>query len=246
MKNPTNRLHYLVLIAATIICTDLSASNSNSIGIHPLEDIEASVTDFLTQEQSNAEGVNVQVNSLDKRLRLAKCSDQLQIFWSPGSRRYGRVTVQVACEGPKSWRIHVQSAVTYEGAVWVLGKGVRRGEILDKSDLEQKVVTVGANNHAFRNIADPVRNLDRWLGYEFSERVTAGKVLDESMLVPAKIVNKGESVLIVYETVGLQLQTRGVAITEGAKGSPVQVRNTSSGKTVDAIVLARGLVELLQ
>lgn len=246
MNKPKNRFHYLFFIAASIFCSDLSADNSKSFGIHPLEDIEISVREFVTREQTDAEGVNVQVNSLDKRLRLAKCSNQLETFWSPGSRRYGRVTVQVACEGPKSWRIHVQSTVTYEGSVWVLGKGVRRGEILDQSDLEKKVITVGANNHAFRNVLDPVRNLDRWLGYEFSKRVTAGTVLDESMLVQARIVNKGEPVLIVYETVGLQLQAKGVALSEGAKGSPVQVRNTSSGKTVDAIVLARGLVQLLQ
>lgn len=200
----------------------------------------------MTREQADAENVDVQVNSLDKRLRLAQCSDPLQTFWSPGSRRYGRVTVQVACGGPKAWRIHVQTTVTYEGSVWVLSKGVRRGELLHRDDLEQQVVTVGANHQAFRNVADPVRNLDRWLGYEFSARVTAGSVLDESMLVPAKIVNKGESVLIVYETAGLQLQTKGIALSEGAKGSSVQIKNTSSGKTVDAVVVARGLVELVQ
>jgi flagella basal body P-ring formation protein FlgA len=246
MNKSKNRLHFIFFIAASFLCADLSANSSNSIGIHALDDIEASVRDFVIREQSDADGVNVQVNSLDKRLRLAECSDQLKTFWSPGSRRYGRVTVQVVCEGPKSWRIHVQSTVTYEGTVWVLGKGVRRGEILDQSDLEQKVFTVGGNHQAFRNVADPVKNLDRWLGYEFSERVTAGTVLDESMLVPANIIKKGESVLIVYETVGLQLQTKGIAMTRAAKGSPVQVRNTSSGKTVDAIVLARGLVQLLQ
>ncbi len=150
MNKPKNRLHFLVLIAASILCADLSADNTKSIGIHSLDDIEASVRDFVIREQSDAHGVNVKVNSLDKRLRLAECSDQLQTFWSQGSRKYGRVTVQVACEGPKSWRIHVQSTVTYEGTDWVLGKGVRRGEILDQSDLEQEVVTVGENNHGHK------------------------------------------------------------------------------------------------
>ncbi len=246
MNMPKIRLRFLVLVATSIVFTELSASNVNNSGIHPLEDIEASVRAFVIEEQPDAEGVDVRVNSLDKRLRLAVCSDPLQTFWSPGSRRYGRVTVQVACEGPKSWRIHVQSTVTYEGSVWVLGRGVRRGDILQRSDLVQKVVTVGGNNSAFRNVADPVKDLERWLGYAFSARVTAGSVLDENMLAPAKVVNKGESVLIVHETAGLQLQTKGIALSEGAKGSPVQVKNTSSGKTVDAIVLARGLVQLLQ
>lgn len=246
MNMPKIRFHFLILIATCMAFTELYAGNTNTTGIHPLDDIEASVRAFVINEQHDAQGVDVRVNSLDKRLRLAECAEPLKAYWSPGSRRFGRVTVQVACEGPKSWRIHVQSTVTYEGTVWVLGRGVRRGDILQRSDLEQKVVTVGGNNSTFRNVAEPVKNLDRWLGYAFSARVTAGAVLDENMLVPAKIVNKGESVLIVHETAGLQLQTKGIALSEGAKGSPVQVKNTSSGKTVDAIVLARGLVQLLQ
>lgn len=246
MNKPKIRLCFLVLIAAYVFCAELFASNSTNVGIQSLDDIEASVREFVMREQSDSHSVSVRVNSLDTRLRLAECANQLQTFWSPGSRKYGRVTVQVVCEGSKAWRIHVQTNVTYEGEVWVLGRGVRRGEILVQEDLEQKVVTVGGHDHTFRNVGDPVINLDRWLGYAFSERVTAGSVLDETMLVPAKIVSKGESVLIVYETVGLQLQTKGVALNEGAKGGSVQVRNTSSGKTVDAIVLARGLVQLLQ
>lgn len=246
MNKPKIRLHFLVLIAAYVFCAELFASDPNNIGIQSLEDIESTVREFVISEQLDEGSVSVRVNGLDKRLRLAECANQLQTFWSPGSRKYGRVTVQVSCEGPKAWRIHVQSNVTYEGDVWVLVRGVRRGEILVREDLELKVVTVGGNDHTFRNVSDPVKNLDRWLGYAFSERVTAGSVLDENMLVPAKIVNKGESVLIVYETVGLQLQTKGIALSEGAKGGSIQVRNTSSGKTVDAIVLARGLVQLLQ
>ena len=243
---PKIRPQFVLALAFIVSFANVHANNTKSAGIHSLSDIEASVRDFVISEQPEADGVSVQVNSLDKRLRLVECPVKLQSYWSPGSRRYGRVTVQVACEGPKSWRIHVQSTVTYEGAVWVLGRGVRRGDILEVADLEQKVVTVGGNNYSFRNGSDPIKTLDRWIGYAFNQRVTAGAVLDESMLDPAKVVSKGESVLIVHETVGLQLQTKGIALSEGAKGSPVQVRNTSSGKTVDAIVLARGLVQLLQ
>lgn len=252
MHIPKFCLRILLISATALSCVGVSANkpaNSPSpvnIEIHPLDAIERSIKNFIVREQSDARGVDVQVNSLDDRLRLARCPEPLKTFWAPGSRRYGRVTVQVACEGTKSWRIHVQSTVTYEGSVWVLGKGVRRGEILDRADLEKKQITIGENNHAFRNVSDPVQNLDRWLGYEFTERVSSGTVLDEGMLRPAKVVSKGEAVLIVYESVGLQLQTKGVALSAGAKGSPIQVKNSSSGKTVDATVLARGLVQLLQ
>ena len=66
------------------------------------------------------------------------------------------------------------------------------------------------------------------------------------MLAPATVISKGEAVLITYETAGLQLQTKGVALSDGAQGRFVRVKNISSGNTIDAVVVDRGLVALMQ
>lgn len=235
---------YIVCFCLSLASPALLAGEKNTV--HPLVDIESAVKTFVTDEQEDAAGVNVQVNSLDTRLRLKLCEEELETFWSPGSRKLGRVTVQVVCSYPHPWRIHVQATVTLEGSVWILAKGVRRGEVLSRAHIKEEVVTVGGVNTSYRNVVDPVIGLEPWLGFEFSQRVKSGSVLAESMLVPAKVINKGEAVLITYETAGLQLQTKGVALSNGAKGSYVRVKNTSSGNTIDAVVIDRGLVSLLQ
>ncbi len=210
-----------------------------------LQAIGQAVHDFVMAEQASSDGVQVDVKSLDKRLRLVRCGNPLDAQWSPGSRSIGRVTVQVKCAGPKPWRVHVQATVTLEGHVWVLSRGVQRGDPLDPDVLVRQAIKLGANNAAFTSLGSPVTDLKPWLGYSFSQRVNAGKVLNERMLKPAMLVQKGEAVLIRIESAGLKLQTKGVALKDAAAGKHVQVRNSTSGKVIDAVVVNKGVVAVL-
>ncbi len=210
-----------------------------------LEAIGQAVREFVIAQQPSSEGIQVDVKQLDKRLRLARCDSPLDADWSPGSRSLGRVTVQVECAGPKPWRVHVQSTVTLEGFVWVLSRSVQRGETLDPEVLVRQEIKLGANNAAYTTLGSPVIDLEPLLGYAFSQRVSAGKVLNERMLKPAKLVKKGEAVLIRVESSGLTLQTKGVALKDAAAGKYVQVRNSTSGKVIDAVVVSKGVVAVL-
>ncbi len=221
-----------------------SASEDKNL-VQELPEIQNAVRDFIVSQHDSNTDVDVEVKTMDKRLRLAACSEPLDAFWSPGSRSMGRVTVQVECAAPKPWRVHVQSTVTLEGLVWTLDRGVARGELLTRDLLKQVTVKIGSHSAAGSASAVPIVNIEPWLGFAFSQRVRAGKVLGERMLKLPMLVSKGEAVLIVHESFGLQLQTKGVALTNAALGKRVQVRNTSSGKIVEATAVARGLVEVL-
>jgi|GEM_PF-268562 len=216
------------------------------VGVQSLAEIQQAVGDFVRTQNADSTETSVEVKPLDKRLRLAACDQPLDTFWSPGSRSMGRVTVQVECASPKPWRVHVQSTVTMEGLVWTLDRSVRRGDVLTQGLLQQVPVKIGANNPALRSSAAPIVDIESWIGFAFSQRVSAGMVLDERMLKPPVLVEKGEAVLIVHQSAGLQLQTNGVALTNAAMGKRVQVRNTSSGKVLEATAVARGLVEVLR
>ncbi|MGQ7848513.1 flagellar basal body P-ring formation chaperone FlgA [Granulosicoccus sp. 3-233] len=242
------RINRLCSWHSSILCSLLLLALPGTGGAAELQSLEAisqAVREFVVAEQPSDRGIQVEVNSVDSRLRLARCEGPLQTFWSPGSRSIGRVTVQVECPGPKPWRLHVQSTVTLEGEVWVLSRGVQRGDLLDESVLVRQAVTLGANNAAFTSLGAPITDLAPWMGYSFTQRVSAGKVLNERMLKPARLVRKGEAVLIRMETAGLKLQTKGVALKDAAAGKAVQVRNSRSGKVIDAIVVGKGVVAVL-
>lgn len=213
--------------------------------IQPLAQIEQAVSSFVLEEQSSPDNVSIEVRELDKRLRLSLCNGDLQTQWSAGSRTLGRVTVQVSCVEPISWRVHVQATVTLEGYVWALDKGAQRGDVLSKSMLAKHKIMLGANNAALTALGNPIVDVESWLGYTFSQRISAGKVLTDRMLKRANLVNKGEKVLIRHQSTGLQLQTFGIALKGAASDQRIQVRNNSSGKIIEGVVVARGLVEVL-
>jgi len=232
----------IALLSLFLVNTVCVAQTGN---IQTLEEIENAVRDFAIEQQPDKNQVSVDVRALDKRLRLAECLGGLQTQWSAGSRTMGRVTVQVKCDSPVSWRVHVQATITIEGYVWSLENGAQRGDILSKSMLTKRKVVLGANNPAYASMGQPIVDIDKWLGYTFSQRVSAGKILDDRMLKRANLVNKGEKVLIRHQAAGLQLQTFGTALKGAASDQRIQVRNNSSGKIVEAVVVARGLVDVL-
>ncbi|MFK7997425.1 MAG: flagellar basal body P-ring formation chaperone FlgA [Granulosicoccus sp.] len=211
-----------------------------------LDSIRTTVESFIQSSQSDERSVSVTVKSLDKRLRLVNCLTPLEPTWSNRSRKLGRVTVQVACSSPKPWRVHVQATVTMKGMVWTLGRGVQRDQILSRDVLVRKEVTLGANNAAFTSLGTPIVDIEPWLGYAFAQRVSTGKVLDERMLKPAKVLSKGDAVVIRFRSKGLTLQTRGVALRDAAALRQTQVRNSSSGKIIDVMVISPGVVEIYQ
>lgn len=59
-------------------------------------------------------------------------------------------------------------------------------------------------------------------------------------MVADAAIRRGESVTLVYEAPGLSLTMRTRALQDGAIGQPIQLLNTSSNRTIDAIVTGRG------
>jgi flagella basal body P-ring formation protein FlgA len=237
-----------MLLMPLVFACSLHVSRSvyaTDAGIQSLMSITEAVQDFVKSEQASTEDVHVEVRPLDRRLRLAECDSPLSTYWSPGSRTIGRVTVQVECAAPRPWRVHVQSTVTLEGFVWSLSRSVERGEVLGQDLLVRQAIKLGANNAAMYAQGSPIVDPQPWLGYAFSQRVSAGRILNERMLKPARVVKKGESVLIRHRSAGLELQTKGVALDGAAQGERLQVRNSASGKIIDTTAIGKGIVAVL-
>ncbi len=214
-------------------------------GIQSLDVIASAVDEFIQREQLPDQVVSVQVKALDRRLRLAHCLTPLDTSWSSGSRRLGRVTVEVSCASPKSWRMRVQATVTKDGMVWTLARGVQRGDKLTRDLLVPRKITLGAGNSGLSTLNSPVGEVEPWIGFEFTQRVSSGKVISERMLKMPKLIIRGEAVVIRHRSRGLQLQTRGVALSDAGAQQQTQVRNTASGKIVDVLAVAPGIVEIL-
>jgi flagella basal body P-ring formation protein FlgA len=232
---------WLALILAGVCSTSVAGAEQ----AQPLQSIESAVKEFLRSERIGDATVAVTVRAMDSRLRLPACASGLDANWSPGSHMLGRVTVKISCTTPKPWQVHVQATVSRESTVWVLSRAVQRGDVLSAEMLEQQVITLGLENSHNSRSGAPVQSISTWLGYEFSRATGPGRLLTENMLVPRKLVSRGEEVRIQHRSNGLRLQTSGIALSDGTLDQRVQVRNKNSGKIIDAIVVSRGKVDII-
>ena len=53
-------------------------------------------------------------------------------------------------------------------------------------------------------------------------------------------IRRGETVNLVYQTPGMSLSMRARALEDGAVGHPIRLQNTSSNRTIDAVVTGPG------
>jgi flagella basal body P-ring formation protein FlgA len=53
-------------------------------------------------------------------------------------------------------------------------------------------------------------------------------------------IRRGESVNLVYQAPGMSLNMRARALEDGAIGQPIRLQNTSSNRTIDAVVTGPG------
>jgi flagella basal body P-ring formation protein FlgA len=119
----------------------------------------------------------------------------------------------------------------------VLARGIERNEVIKSADVvteRRPKAEVGA---------DAVVR-DRAVGMQARRQLRAGQALRTADLAKPDLVQRDQSVTLIYETPGLYLTMRGKALDGGTEGDVVNVLNLQSKRTVSGIVTGRGQVSV--
>lgn len=229
MNKITPHLAGLLLLFA---CAAAAAAPYQSI-----EAIRTTVRDFLTEQTSDYKTPpRISVGTLDPRLRLAACPVPLESSLLPGTRAEGNTTVSVRCNGRKPWNLYVQATVRVFEQVLVAAHPLPRGQVVSGADLKV------ADRDISRLRAGYFVDYKKVIGMKVKRSIAQGMALSPNMVERRKIVRRGERVRIQAQAGGLQVSMAGKALTDGAKGDTIQVRNLSSKREVAAIVASPGVV----
>src|SRR5579871_1325607 len=119
----------------------------------------------------------------------------------------------------------------------VLTRDVERTEVLKASDIviERRPRAEVGNDAAVR---------DQAVGMQMRHGMRAGRPLRVADLVRPDLVQRDQTVTIIYQTSGLYLTTRGKALDSGTEGDVVSVVNAQSKRTITGIVTGRGQVTI--
>ncbi|MEH6386493.1 flagellar basal body P-ring formation chaperone FlgA [Pseudomonas profundi] len=228
-------------------CAALTMLFSASLSASPLIDqLIGATTAFLEREiqthlqQSTRQArYSIEVNRLDPRLRLAVCPDDaLKASLESPAVPVGRVTVRLSCESDVRWRLFVPAQVSLFEDVLVAVRPLGRQDVISASDVALMERDTGLLNGAY--LTDP----QQVVGMRLRRPIAADTVVSPAQLEQDEIVKRGDKVVISAANTQISVKMPGEALEGGTVGSQIRVRNTRSGRTVSARVVAPGQVSV--
>ncbi|MDA8486180.1 flagellar basal body P-ring formation chaperone FlgA [Pseudomonas resinovorans] len=199
--------------------------------------LEFAVEEYL--QRSNIQGRSeIQVNRLDPRLRLTECDKDLTTRLESPAQPLGRVTVRIRCDGSAPWTVFVPAQVRLYREVVVVTRPLRRGAPIAAQDVAVAERDVGTLNQGF--LTDPAQII----GQKTTRALLPDQVLAPLHLQQAEVVSKGDQVVISAASASINVRMPGEALSNGAPGEQIRVRNLSSGRVIKARVKAPGQVQV--
>lgn len=180
--------------------------------------------------------VVVEPGHIDPRLRLKDCDAPLEATVTGTSSRNANTTVKVQCPG--AWRLFVPVAVRFRTQVVVLAHPVSRGTVLESEHLGTRVTDVKRLAHGYFD--DP----DLATGQVMRRPAVPGTVLTPSMLEPAIMIKKGQTVRLIVSARNFRINASGEALADAVEGQRLRVRNLSSQRIVEGVVVGPETVEI--
>lgn len=206
------------------------------------EAILTAAHDFLINEAQaiQASGpVTTEIAALDPRLRLTDCGQPLHAYFPQGAQMAHRTTVAVECTDTPGWRVHLRASVSRRVPVTVWRRDLPRGHLVTEADTMQ---TELAERDLPRNA---VTAPDQATGAILRQPVRVGDPVRAHVLHNPPLVTKGEQVSLTLVDPAINITASVIALTNGGAGDRIRVRSLSSDRELDAVVVARGLVEAL-
>jgi flagella basal body P-ring formation protein FlgA len=157
--------------------------------------------------------------------------------FEPRNNRFD-VTLEIANDNvsaPTRLRFTGTAVETVEAAV--LTRGLERNEVLKSSD-------VVIERRPKAEVGGDVAARDRVVGMQARKQLRAGQALKVADLAKPDLVQRDQSVTLIYESTGLYLTIRGKALEGGTEGDVVNVLNLHSKRTVAGVVVGRGQVSV--
>lgn len=226
-----------VLILFLTLQMSLSAQAGDE---QPLFEIRQAVEDFLMQtDLMLPDGErSVIVGKLDPRLKLARCPEPLDIFLPNAQRLHSSLTLGVRCHIDKPWVIYVPAKIQILKSILVAARTLDKGDFIAESDLAFQEADIMRYKQGY------FESLDDVMGKVTKRTISIGRPVTANAIEEPKLVKRGQRVRILAKRGNLQVQIPGTALSDGKKHDVIKVRNDDSNRTVNATVMADGIVEV--
>ncbi len=223
----------------SFILGGLLALNVQAEGLHALGDIEQVAYEYaLKQAQMQHDNPQVALASLDPRLRLKRCSSELEVFTKTAATTIGNQTIGVKCSFPTTWTVYVPVKVRVFKPIVVANRSLPANHIITENDIKKQTRDIAALRQGYLVDTKPL------IGQQVKYATSMGSVVTLNSVRPQKIVRRGEQIMLVASVGKMEVRMNGTALADAQLGQKVKVKNSSSKRVVEGIVEAPGIVKV--
>lgn len=200
--------------------------------------IKNAIENFLYNNTATLPGkVIVNVGQIDKHLALPQCS-QLEPFIPVGNRLWGRTSIGVRCNSePTAWTIYVQTEINVMSDVLHTARPISTGQIITYEDIAPQNVNLTQLPEGIFTDASQI------VGKIAATNLPAGQPLRPQMLRAPYVILRGQTVNLVVQGRGFNIQSEGQALADATDGQVIQVRN-KSGRIISGLARPNSIVEV--
>lgn len=199
--------------------------------------LEHETKNYLTSSNIEAR-YEVSIGRLDSRLRMAACDQALSASLENPQQPTGRVTLRVRCDGSAPWSIFVPAQVNLYRDVVVATRPIKRNTIIQAKDIALAERDVGNLKQGY------LLSLDSVTGSLATRALQHDQVISPNQLRQPATVKRGDQVVISALSGSVRVRMPGEALSDGAIGEQIRVRNIRSQRIIHARVTAPGQVEV--
>jgi flagella basal body P-ring formation protein FlgA len=228
----------MTILKFPVLLLLFSLSAAMAAEVQSIASIQQAVSAFVAANLDNSGHYKTEAAPLDQRLSLPLCDNSLQVFLQAGELKPGRNTLGVRCTGGQNWMIYNQVAVKLYKDVLVLTKPLRRNEIITAEAISHETREVSALQQGY--LLEPADIINK----QATRNLAIGSVLIPSSYADLTLVKRGERVNIQLGKAGMSISSAGTALMNGAKGERISVKNISSQRVIQAVVIDAGLVSV--
>ncbi len=229
------------LLATSLVLLALGvAAPASGAAFESVAAIRAAAVQFVhARVHHEGQRVSVKAAGPDPRLHLAACDKPLSASLPSGTRIDGRTAVRVGCDGSKSWKIYVPVVISRSAEVLVAAETITRGSTTSPDDVKLARRSLASLAYGWFD------STDKLAGKHFTRTVRPGEVITPAMLAVSNAVHRGQHVVLIAKSAGIQVKMAGKALADAAPGGRVKVENLSSHRIIEGVVRSKNVVEVL-
>lgn len=245
LSSPPMRKNFfrLFFVGLSMVCSTAHSASPDAIGQIDKNARKVAQTEISEMAQSQGWGkYNVQLETVipPEASTLPMCQKTPVATPTTNSKRtLYRLRYDVTCPGAQGWTLTVAVKTAVNLPVVVAMQPLERGRVIDAEDVVLRVQDIAPLNGQFFTATDEA------IGQIVKRRISVSQVVTSAQLEQPVMVERGQSVLMVARMNGIEASTTGEAMKQGRKGDVIRVRNISSQRIVDAMVVSPGVVRIL-